>query len=137
MTFLFAVGNVESVWCDCVCCMCCNILFSLLFDSAILTEIFISVFFKKISKVIMAEATSNNQIEISNNNGIMDENWKNLLDSSTNLNVGHYSTPRIMKSLKGIEAEAHRLSSRTNKSISTTQLFRTLFPRIMQSLLMM
>merc|ERR1712228_325505 len=53
---------------------------------------------------------------------VMDENWKNLLDSSTNLNVGHFSTPRIIKSLKGIEAEAHRLSSRTNKSVSTQQL---------------
>jgi len=52
----------------------------------------------------------------------MDEDWKHLTESSLNLNLGQYQTPRINRSLQGIEAEAQRLSSRPSKHVSNKQL---------------
>jgi len=50
------------------------------------------------------------------------EDWKHLTESSKNLNLGQYQTPRINRSLQGIEAEAQRLSSRPARHVSNTQL---------------
>jgi len=50
-----------------------------------------------------------------------DEEWRNLLDSSANLSQGA-SGPRINRTLKGIEKEAHRLSSSRAHHVPATQL---------------
>ena len=62
----------------------------------------------------------------------MDEDWKHLTESSLNLNLGQYQTPRINRSLQGIEAEAQRLSSRPSKHVSNKQLY-VLAPTIFNS----
>eukprot|EP01083_Nonionella_stella_P110591 323722_1 len=67
----------------------------------------------------MASTSRNNNEK---NSSIMDEDWRHLIESSTNLNLSHYATPRIRKSLQGIEAEAHRLSAKSNKHVSANQL---------------
>eukprot|EP01084_Bolivina_argentea_P236357 397435_1 len=53
---------------------------------------------------------------------VMDEDWKHLIDSSTNLNLSHHTRPQIRKSLKGIEIEAQRLSIKPSKQVSVNQL---------------
>ena len=51
-----------------------------------------------------------------------DDEWRNLLDSSASLSHG-VSGPRINRTLKGIEKEAHRLSSaRAHHVAGATQL---------------
>jgi len=49
------------------------------------------------------------------------DDWRNLLESSRNLTVPHASS-RINRSLKGIEKEAQRLSSRASRHVPSNQL---------------
>ena len=65
----------------------------------------------------------NNSNNKKNDASIMMEDWKHLTESSKNLNLGQYETPRINRSLLGIEAEAQRLSSRPSRHVSNAQLY--------------
>ena len=53
---------------------------------------------------------------------MLDDEWRNLLQSSANLNLTHASS-RINRSLRGIEKEAQRLASKTSRHVPTNQLF--------------
>merc|ERR1711971_933056 len=48
------------------------------------------------------------------------EDWEHLMDSSSALGFGQ--VPRIRMGLRGIEAEAQRLASKSNKHIPANQL---------------
>jgi len=53
---------------------------------------------------------------------IVEEDWNNLKESSSNLNFGHRGS-RIRMSFKSLQREAQRLSSKANKPpVSTTQI---------------
>lgn len=52
-----------------------------------------------------------------------DDEWRHLLDSSKNLAQGVVGGARINRTLKGIQKEAHRLSSARAHNVSATQLY--------------
>eukprot|EP01083_Nonionella_stella_P212761 767984_1 len=60
------------------------------------------------------DSDNNNQISI------MDADWKHLQESSINLT--YQTTPQIRRSLRVIEIEAQRLSSKPTKQVSVSQL---------------
>ena len=61
---------------------------------------------------------------LSNNSILQQDEWRNLLESSTNL-IPQHSTSRIQRSFKGIEKEAQRLSSKQSRHVAANQLFVT------------
>eukprot|EP00485_Elphidium_margaritaceum_P000548 CAMPEP_0202701102 /NCGR_PEP_ID=MMETSP1385-20130828/14206_1 /ASSEMBLY_ACC=CAM_ASM_000861 /TAXON_ID=933848 /ORGANISM="Elphidium margaritaceum" /LENGTH=205 /DNA_ID=CAMNT_0049358435 /DNA_START=23 /DNA_END=640 /DNA_ORIENTATION=- len=52
---------------------------------------------------------------------VLDEDWKNLLNASQTINLGNERF-QINRNLQGIEAEAHRISSKPTKHVTNHQL---------------
>ena len=71
----------------------------------------------------MTTLPNTNNANEKNESSLMMDDWKHLTESSKNLNLGQYQTPRINRSLQGIEAEAQRLSLRPSRHISNAQLY--------------